>query len=50
MSYCTPGVFIKTYVIDTGKFGVLDVKNNLARTDNGQGQLALDANTREVVG
>ena len=43
-------MFLKTYVIDTGIFGFLDVKNNPARADNSQSQLALDANTREVMG
>ena len=50
LSLCTPDLFLKTYVIDTGIFHILDVKNNPARTDDSQGQLALDANTREVVG
>ena len=39
-----------TYIIDTGVFGVLDVKNDTAKTGDGQAQLALDADAREVVG
>ena len=40
----------RTYIVDAGIFGLSDLKHKPAMTGDCQAQLALDANSREVVG
>ena len=46
----SPSLKSMSYIVDTGIFSLSDVKYNPARTGGCQDQLALDANSREVVG
>ena len=50
MRYCRLGVFANSYMIDTGVLGILDVKNNPAKSGDSQAQLGPDADARKVVG
>ena len=50
MQLCRLFGFANSYIIDTGVLGILDVKNNTAKSGDSQAQLGLDADARKVVG